>query len=89
MRSHSVALTSTLFVTTTICIKFLLCFRVFLVNDEMCLSWFLVSQMGFLEFLVSWVFLLCFYLSLCVCVLYKFMYFVCFYLSVSWVVVIA
>ena len=50
---------------------------------------FLVSQMGFLEFLVSWVFLLCFYLSLCVCVLYKFMYFVCFYLSVSWVIVIA
>ena len=50
---------------------------------------FLVSQMGFWEFLVSWVFLLCFYLSLCVCVLNKFMYFVCFYLFVSLVVVIA
>ena len=46
---------------------------------------FLVSQMGFWEFLVSWLFLVYFYLSLCLCVfLYKFMYFVCFYLSISW-----
>ena len=70
VRSHSVTPTLISSIATMICIKFLLCFRVFLVNDEMGLSWFSCFSNGFWEFLVSWDFLLCFYLSLCVCVFF-------------------